>query len=457
MLENPTLLIVDDDEDICTQMKWALNQDYQLTFAHDATGALESFRSAPSAVVLLDLGLPPNPADPSQGLRTLSELLSIDHHVKVIIITGQSEQANALKAIHNGAYDFLAKPIEMESLKLILQRAFYLARLEQENHRLEELAVGTAFETMLGSSPSMLNVFATIRKVAATNAPVLILGESGTGKEVAARAIHRHSQRKSGAFVAINCGAIPETLLESELFGHEKGAFTGAHAQRLGRIETAQGGTLFLDEISELTPPLQVKLLRFLQEQTIERVGGRKEIQIDTRVIAATNADLQKTIQAGTFREDLYYRVAVVVLKLPPLRERESDVALLANSFLQRFTREVGKGTLKFTQDAVRALIHHSWPGNVRELENKVKRAVIMADGNYVTTSDLELVSGSTTHTFRTLQEARESIEREMLEQSLKRNNGKIAAAAADLDISRPTFYELMDKLGIKRKRDTDS
>jgi two-component system NtrC family response regulator len=298
----------------------------------------------------------------------------------------------------------------------------------------------------------MQEVFHSIRKVATTNAAVLILGESGTGKEMAALAIHRRSLRKDGPFVAINCGAIPETLLESELFGHEKGAFTGAHVQRRGRIEAAGGGTLFLDEVGELPSPLQVKLLRFLQEQRIERIGGREEIQIDTRIIAATNTDLTKAMKDGAFREDLYYRLAVVVVKLPPLRERASDITLLAQALLQKFASDTGKQLLKFNQEAVRALEQHSWPGNVRELENRIKRAVIMAEGSQVTKMDLELADAVAVPAGRTLQKAREAVEREMIQQALRRHNGKISPAAAELGISRPTFYELMDKLGIQKE-----
>jgi two-component system NtrC family response regulator len=336
----PVLLIIDDDEDIRTQMKWALTKDYEVLLAEDRTRALALFREKPPQVVLLDLGLPPHPADPQEGLTALAELLAINRHAKVIIISGQGENKNALQAIGEGAYDFLCKPIQMEELMVILKRAFYVAQIEQEYHQLRRQLGTDTFEGMLGTCPQMQSVFSTIRKVATTDAPVLILGESGTGKELAALAIHRRSPRKDGPFVAINCGAIPDTLLESELFGHEKGAFTGAHLQRQGRIETAIGGTLFLDEIGELPLALQVKILRFLQEQTIERVGGRSPIQIDTRVVAATNSDLDVALKKGEFREDLYYRLAVVVVKLPPLRERASDVLMLAQAFLARFALE---------------------------------------------------------------------------------------------------------------------
>ena len=308
-----------------------------------------------------------------------------------------------------------------------------------------------SFEDMLGTSPAMQEVFGVIRKVATTNAPVLILGESGTGKEMVAQAIHRRSGRSAGPFIPINCGAIPEALLESELFGHEKGAFTGAHAQRMGRIEMAHAGTLFLDEIGELPLALQVKLLRFLQEQTLERVGGRREIQVDTRVIAATNADLTRALREGTYREDLYYRLAVVVVKLPPLRERANDILLLAQSFLQKYAAEMKRSALRFGPEALRALEQHAWPGNVRELENRVKRAVIMAEGNQVSSADLELASPGGPAS-RTLKEAREALERDMIQQALRRNRGKISPAAAELGISRPTFYELMIKLGVVKE-----
>src|SRR3989449_4816441 len=323
---NPVLLLVDDDEAIRTQMKWALSADYEIISAEDRVGAVENFKKKKPAVTLLDLGLPPRPADPDEGLATLAELKAVDEMAKVIVISGQGEKKNALEAVAAGAYDFLCKPVDPDELKLLLKRCIYLADLEREYRKAQEGQRANVFESMLGSSPQMQGVFAFIRKVATTDAPVLLLGESGTGKEMAALAIHRRSSRKDGPFIAINCSAIPENLLESELFGHEKGSFTGAHVQRKGRIESASGGTLFLDEIGELPALLQVKLLRFLQEQCIERVGGRKEIQVDTRVIAATNSDLTKALKEGTFREDLYYRLAVVVLRLPGLRERTGDI-----------------------------------------------------------------------------------------------------------------------------------
>jgi len=448
----PRLLIVDDDEEIRTQMKWALAGDHEISLAEDRASAVENFRTAQPSVVLLDLGLPPHPGNPEEGLATLSELLTMDRLVKVIIISGQGEKQNALRAIGAGAYDFLVKPVEMEELKFLLKRCLHVVQLEKEYAAMQQLVQGDSFEGMLGASTQMRPIFESIRKVATTDAPVLILGESGTGKEMAARAIHQKSNRKNGPFIAINCSAIPETLLESELFGHEKGAFTGAHAQRKGRIEMANEGTLFLDEIGEIPLPLQVKLLRFLQDQCIERVGGRQEIQMNTRVVAATNADLKKSMAAGTFREDLFYRLAVVQLTLPPLRERDADVRLLAQFFLNRFSAEAKKTNVSFDQDAIRALNKHTWPGNVRELENCIRRAVIMAEGRRVTAKDLELNASGLGPNVVTLKDAREAVERQMLQQALKKHGGKIAPAAVELGLSRPTIYELMDKLGIIRE-----
>jgi len=449
---NPKLLIVDDDEEIRTQMKWALAKDYDVALAENRATAVESFRSLQPMVVLLDLGLPPYPNSPEEGLATLADLLGINPLVKVVIISGQGEKANALRAIGSGAYDFLTKPVDMEELKFILKRSFHTAQLEKEYNDMQRLVHADMFEGVLGESAGMRAIFDSIRKVATTEAPVLILGESGTGKEMAAKAIHQRSNRKDGPFVAINCGAIPETLLESELFGHEKGAFTGAHVQRKGRIENANLGTLFLDEIGEIPLLLQVKLLRFLQEQTIERVGGRQSIQINTRVVAATNVDLKKAMAAGKFREDLYYRLAVVQVALPPLRERENDVRLLAQYFLNRFAAEVNKPSLTFDAEAVRALNRHSWPGNVRELENCIRRAVIMAEGKRVTAKNLELDPTGLGPNVTTLKDARETVERQMVQQALKKHGGKIAPAAVELGLSRPTLYELMDKLGISRE-----
>jgi two-component system, NtrC family, response regulator len=450
MKTNPKLLIVDDDEEIRTQMKWALAGEYDIVLAEDRNSAIETFQAVRPLVVLLDLGLPPNPGDPSEGLATLSDLLALERLAKIVIITGQGEKGIALQAIGAGAYDFLIKPVDMEELKLLLRRGFYVASLDFEHRQMQQMA-GHTFEGMMGTSPVMRGAFESIRKVATTEAPVLLLGESGTGKEMAARAIHQCSARKDGPFIAINCSAIPETLLESELFGHEKGSFTGAHTQRKGRFELANGGTLFLDEIGEIPLPLQVKLLRFLQEQCIERVGGRQPIQIDARVVTATNADLKKGMTAGIFREDLYYRLAVVQVMLPPLREREGDVRLLGQFFLQRFGTQANKTGLAFDQEALRALDRHPWPGNVRQLENCIRRAVIMCEGKRLTVRDLELTpTGEETAT--SLKDARENLERDMIQNALRKYSGKIAPAATELGVSRPTLYDLMDKLGIAKE-----
>jgi two-component system NtrC family response regulator len=449
----PKLMIVDDDEDIRTQMKWALSKEYEISMAEDRPSALEAFEATRPAVVMLDLGLPPHPNAPDEGLATLSSLLAADPLTKVIIVSGQGEKENTLQAVGAGAYDFLTKPVDMADLRLLLRRAFHVAGLEREYSELQHGLLADTFEGMVGTSPAMQEVFAIIRKVAGSRAPVLILGESGTGKEMAALAIHRRSQVKNGPFVAINCNAIPESLMESELFGHEKGAFTGATAQRKGLIESAAGGTLFLDEIGELPLPIQVKLLRFLQEKTFQRVGGRQEIESDVRIVAATNADLKEGIRAGTFREDLFFRLAVVVLNLPALRDRGDDVQLVAREFLKRFAVQNSRKELAFSPDAVRALNRHRWPGNIRELQNRVQRAVIMCSGGRVTAADLELEQSEADETPGvTLKEAREQVERKLILQAMTRHRGRISAAAQELGVSRPTLYELMQKLGIERE-----
>jgi len=373
-----------------------------------------------------------------------------DPFVKVIIISGQDEKENALLAIGQGAYDFFCKPVEVDEVSILLKRAFRVYELEREHRRLQSLEAGDTFEDLIGASPQMQKVFAAIERIASTEAPVLIMGESGTGKELVAKALHRKSQRRAGPFVAINCAAIPETLLESELFGFEKGAFTGAHTQRKGRVELADKGTLFLDEIGDLALGLQVKLLRFLQEHTIERIGGRKEIPIDTRVIAATNRDLDQAIIDGRFREDLLYRLGVVKVLIPPLREREGDVELLAMIFLGKYAAENRKKILGFTPGALRGLKNHRWPGNVRELENRIMRAVIMARSSKVTGEDLEL-SDDNKAARPTLKEARDKTECDLIKRVIKENNFNMAKSAQDLGISRPALYHLVEKYGIRK------
>ncbi len=450
-MEKPKLLVVEDDSSIATQVKWALAKDYEVFLAEDRSGALEVFKTEEPSVVTLDLGLPPHPAEVQEGFAALSDMLSHDGFAKVIVITGQGEKDNALKAIGEGAYDFFPKPIQIDELKVVLKRAFYVSQLEREKRELQQRLSAESFKGMLGSSPQMQEVFASIRKVATTEVPVLITGESGTGKELVANAIHEMSTRRGSPFVVINCSAIPETLLESELFGHEKGAFTGAHIQRKGRFEAAQGGTLFLDEIGELSLSLQVKLLRFLQEQRIERVGGREEIFVDVRVIAATNRDLKERMNEGRFREDLYYRLGVVTVALPPLREREGDILVLATALLYKYSLENKKKNLGFTAQVIQALETYNWPGNVRELENRLKRAVIMAEGSKITPEDLELASSYPKHEGGGLKEAREKLEKSLVVKAISRSKKNLTKAAEELGVSRPTLYELMEKLGIKK------
>jgi len=448
---NPVLLIVDDDEEIRTQMKWGLSEDYEVTQAFDRESALERFRVHKPMVVILDLGLPPHPNSTEEGLATLSELLELDPKLKVIIASGQGDRSNTQNAIGTGAYDFLTKPIDMDEMQLLLKRCFHVAELEREYLELKRQTQPDAFEGMIGSSQVMQDVFDTIRRVATSDASVMILGESGTGKEVAARAIHQQSNRRDGAFVAINCSAIPESLLESELFGHEKGSFTGAHAQHIGKIEQSKGGTLFLDEIGEVPLPVQVKLLRFLQEGYIERVGGREAIQVNSRILAATNADLKKGMTNGSFREDFYFRLAVIELNLPPLRDRDEDLLVLATALLQRLANENDKEGLNFAKKTLTAMEQHQWPGNVRELQNRIRRAIIMCEGKAISPKDMQLFDSRVIAPRQTLKEARENVDRELLHSALKKHKGKITNAASELGITRPTFYELMDKLGIER------
>jgi two-component system, NtrC family, response regulator len=448
----PRLLIADDDDDTRAQLKWALSQEYEVELAMDAASATQAFTEARPLVALIGLRLAPEAAGPGPGLTLIDNLLALDRLAKIIVITGQAEKSAALKAVDNGAYDLVSKPIQMDELKMVVKRAFQMATLERDYLEMERHYGVDSFEGMLGASWSMQQVFASIRKVASTDAPVLIWGESGTGKEMAAVAVHRRSGRSGGPLVSVACGAIPETLLECELFGYEKDAFAGAHARRKGKIEAATGGTLFLDEIGELSLALQVRLVRFLQERTIERVGGREAIPVDTRVIAATHTDLSNAIVEGKFRDDLYYRLAVVVLQLPPLREREDDVLFLAQVFLKRFASESGKKPVpKFTRSALVALVKHDWPGNVRQLENRVRRAVIMCEGRYVTEADLGFTAASEAPPANRLREARESLDRDLVQRALRAHAGNISAAAAELGVSRPTMYELMDKLGLRR------
>jgi two-component system NtrC family response regulator len=442
------LLLVEDDELIRNQMQWGLTSDYAIHTADTREQALSLAKQLQPSVILLDLGLPPAPREPTEGLKTLQALLSMAPRTKVIVVTGHSERAIALKAVELGAYDYFTKPVDLDELKLLLKRAFQLHDLEAENVALQHEAAGQGFGSLIGNSPLMHTLYGTIRKVSGSDAAVLIIGESGTGKELVARTIHAHSPRAGQPFVAINCGAIPDNLLESELFGYEKGAFTGATAQRRGRIEFASGGTLFLDEVGELPLALQVKLLRFLQDRKIERVGGRESIQVDVRVIAATNKDLNEAVAAGVFRDDLYYRLRVITVSIPPLRERGHDVMLLAQALLERFASEEKKPIKGFAPEAWDALRVYQWPGNIRELENRVKRAVIMAEGRLVTPVDLELSAPD--RQTPTLRAAKEQTEREMVLAALKKHNGNITRAAAELGLSRQALYEIMVKRAIR-------
>ncbi|HYA14876.1 MAG TPA: PEP-CTERM-box response regulator transcription factor [Syntrophales bacterium] len=450
-MKKPKLLIIEDDEELRTQMKWALAQDYNIIIAGDRESAVSVFKREKPLVITLDLGLPPNPAGVEEGFNTLTDILNENSTTKIIIITGRGEKENALQAIGQGAYDFFYKPIHVDELKVVLRRAFHISQLELEQQALQKRLTGDSFEGILGACQKMQDIFAVIRKVSTTDAPVLIMGESGTGKELVAQAIHRQSIRQSKPFIVINCGAIPENLLESELFGHEKGAFTGAHIQRKGRIEMAEGGTLLLDEIGDLPLNLQVKILRFLQERVIERVGGREQIEVDTRVIAATNRDLKDAMKDGHFRDDLYFRLGVIMISVPPLRERESDIILLAKAFLQRYAYENRKKINGFTSQAIDAIAKYTWPGNVRELENRIKRAIIMADSRNITPQDLEMELPRQKYESMGLKEARESLEKELILKALARNHGNVTKAAIELEVSRPTLYDLMEKYGIPK------
>ena len=450
------LLIVEDDLALQKQIKWSLDRFDSVT-ASDRESALVQFRRHQPAVVTMDLGLPPDPDSVSEGFRLLEQMLDIDPNVKVIVLTGQNDQANALRAISLGAYDFFAKPFEPELLGLTIDRAFRLFELQTENRRLQQVRQPDALSGLITRDPEMLRTCRVIERVASSDATVLLLGESGTGKEVLAQGLHQASKR-SGKFVAINCAAIPEALLESELFGHERGAFTGATKTTVGKIETANGGTLMLDEIGDLPHPLQAKLLRFLQERKIERIGGRQEIAVDVRVVCATHQNLQGLISEQLFREDLYYRLAEIVINIPALRQRQGDAVLLAQNFLRRFSQDQRRGSLAFTDDAIAAIEAHRWPGNVRELLNVVRRAVIMADGGRVTAADLGLSSpagaadsgGAAGFADVDLRRVREEAERQAILSALGRTDGNIAKAAEMLGVSRPTLYDLMSRLSIR-------
>ena len=443
------ILLVEDDPGLQKQLKWSLD-DYELLLAADRDSAIAQLRRHEPAVVLLDLGLPPDADGASEGLAALQQILSLAPATKVIVVTGNLDRSNAVKAIQLGAYDFFQKPFDPDVLALMIARALHVHALEAENRLLLARQGGSALAGLITNSEPMLKVCRTVEKVAPANATVLLLGESGTGKEVLARGVHELSPRASKRFVAINCAAIPDTLLESELFGYEKGAFTGAAKQTIGKIEYASEGTLFLDEIGDLPLPLQAKLLRFLQERVIERLGGRGEIPVDVRVVCATHRDLTGMIREGGFREDLYYRLSEITIQIPPLRDRPGDAVLLAQALLERNAREMGRGIKGFTADALAALENHDWPGNVREMENLIKRATIMADGTQITADDLGLDAGATDPQPFNLRQAREQAERLAVSRALTHSEGSIAQAAELLGITRPTLYDLMAKIGMK-------
>ncbi len=450
---NTPLLIVEDDLALQKQIKWSLDRFESVT-ASDRESALLQFRRHQPQVVTMDLGLPPDPDSVSEGFKLLEQLLDIDPNVKVIVLTGQNDQANALRAVALGAYDFLAKPFEPDVLTLTVDRAWRMAELQAENRRLQALHQPDALSGLITRDAEMMRLSRTIERVATADATVLLLGESGTGKEVLAQGLHVASKR-AGRFVAINCAAIPENLLESELFGYEKGAFTGAGKTTPGKIETAHNGTLMLDEIGDLPHSLQAKLLRFLQQRTVERLGGRSEIPVDVRVVCATHQDLKKLISEGRFREDLFYRLAEIVVNIPPLRARTGDAVLLSHAFLRRFAQDQRRGSLAFTDDAIKAIEQHPWPGNVRELLNAIKRASIMAEGDRLSCDDLGLPppSGDAAASVVSdldLRTIREVAERQAIVAALARSNGNIVKASEILGVSRPTLYDLMRRLAIK-------
>ncbi|MEO1730233.1 MAG: PEP-CTERM-box response regulator transcription factor [Pseudomonadota bacterium] len=444
--KKPTLLIVEDDEGLQAQLKWAYD-DFEVVIAGDRDSALALLRSEAPAVVTLDLGLPPDPDGTSEGFAVLDAIMELKPDTKVIVASGHGARESALQAIERGAYDFYQKPLDIEALGLIVRRAFNLHQIEDENRRL--VANASEDKTVLGrlitGAPEMVKVARTIERVASTSVSVMLLGASGTGKELLAQGLHDASDRANGPFIAINCAAIPENLLESELFGHEKGAFTGAVKTTEGKIESANGGTLFLDEVGDIPLPLQVKLLRFLQERTIERIGGRKTISVDTRIVCATHQNLESMINENTFREDLFYRLAEIVVRIPGLAERHGDAVLLAKAFLKRFAAEMNPSVTGFAPDALTSIDSHEWPGNVRELENRVKRAVIMADGKLVHAEDLDFQADDEEEAdVLNLKAAREQSDRRVIRHALARSEGNISSTAKLLGISRPTLYDLL-------------
>ena len=443
-----SLLIVEDDEGLRRQYRW-LFPELRLSLVGTRQDAVAALRRQPASVAIVDLGLPPFPDEATEGLATLASIRELSPATKVIIATGQEAREHALRSIELGAYDFYQKPVEPDVLRLIVERARKLFELEAENRRLAEARLTSSVEGIIAGSPQMLSVLRTIEKIAPSDIAVMLLGESGTGKELLAHAVHRLSRRVKGPFIALSCAAIPETLFESELFGHERGAFTGAVKQTIGKIESAHGGTLFLDEIGDVPQAIQVKLLRFLQDQLVERVGGRRAIQVDVRIVCATHQNLKQLIAEGRFREDLFYRLNEVEVQVPPLRERDGDAPLLANYFLRRFATEFDRPLRAFTPEALHSIEAHPWRGNVRELENRIKRTTIMASGPLITAADLELERASEPTQSLDLREARLRAEAQVLRQALAHTGSNVSQAAKLLGISRPTLYDLMRQHGL--------
>jgi len=444
------LLVVEDDPGLQKQIRWGFDR-FEVVIAGDRESAIAQMRRFEAPVVTLDLGLPPDADGTSEGFATLEQILALYPDAKVIVITGNQDRANAVKAVGMGAYDFYLKPFDPEILGLVLDRAFRLHQLQQENRALQAQQTASPMHGILTNDPGMLRVCRNVEKVAPSDATVLLLGESGTGKELLARALHQLSSRAEKRFIAINCAAIPENLLESELFGYEKGAFTGAVKQTRGKIEYADGGTLFLDEVGDLPSALQAKILRFLQERVIERVGGREEIPVDSRIVCATHQNLKQMMEDGSFREDLYYRLSEIVMNIPPLREREGDATFLANAFLSRYTEQTGRSPMRFSEEALDAIETYSWPGNVREMENVVKRAAIMAEGTRIDAPDLELTVTARESEPVNLRQVREEAERRAIVKVLGRVDGNLVKAAELLGVSRPTLYDLIGRYGLKQ------
>jgi len=448
-LSEQTLLIVEDDPGLRNQLRWSFDQ-YKLQMAEDRESAVAAMKKYEPAVVTLDLGLPPDPGGTSEGFATLNEILSYAPQTKVIVLTGNDHTENAVRAVGLGAYDFYHKPIDPEILSFVVERAFRLHALEEENRKLARMHFSYPLEGVIAASPQMHEVCRIVERLAPTDMTVLLLGESGTGKEVIAHALHNLSSRAGKPFIAVNAAAIPENLLESELFGYEKGAFTGAVSQVKGKFELADGGTFFLDEIGDIPLGLQAKLLRVLQERVVERIGGRQEIHLNVRVLCATHRDMRKLIAAGGFREDLYYRINEMIINLPPLRERTGDIPLLARAFMTRYAKQMMRNILGIKDDAMSALEAYDWPGNVREMEHKIKRAVVMAQGSFIEVKDLELSQGGGRRRVLTLREAREAAERQAICEALSESGENVSKAAELLEITRPTLYSLLTKFNLK-------